>query len=218
MLWTSLVGLLAAVGTATAQSTPNARVYDPDTGLTFTSNFQLYKADGRGITYRIAIPEGAEYYTSFDVVVQAILPNDVGWAGLAWAGTMVRNPLLVAWRNNNNQVVLSSRWASSYTAPQPSSAAQYTLIPAGTKNNGTHWQYTALVRGVTAYEATPGAWRYLNPRGGNRLAFAYSPNKPFNPNDPNSGFTYHEVHGYWSHDFAGAQNPNFNEIVQRLTV
>ncbi|KAL1837872.1 hypothetical protein VTJ49DRAFT_3298 [Mycothermus thermophilus] len=215
MKWSSIVGLAAAV--ATAQSTPNAIVRDPDTGLTFTSNFQLYKADGRGITFRVAIPENAESYTSFDVVVQAIIPNDVGWAGLAWGGSMPRNPLLVAWRGSSNNVVLSGRMANGYVMPQPSNVAQYTLIPAGTKSNGTHWQYTALCRGCTAWQQTNGAYRYLSPRGGNRLAFAYSPSRPFDANNPSSSIPIHEVHGYWSQDFAAARNPDFENIVSRLT-
>jgi hypothetical protein len=40
------------------------------------------------------------------------MPNQVAWSGLAWGGSMPRNPLLLAWRNTNNNVVLSSRIAS----------------------------------------------------------------------------------------------------------
>lgn len=89
-----------------------ADVYqDPDTGLTFSSAFQLYKTDGRGITFRIAVPDDAQSYTAYDAVVQMVVPNDAGWAGLAWGGSMPRNPLLVAWKGNGDNIVLSSRMA-----------------------------------------------------------------------------------------------------------
>ena len=80
--------------------------------MIFSSNFQLYKADGRGITFRVAIPDTAESYTSYDSVIQMVVPNDVGWAGLSWGGSMPRSPLLVAWRGSSNNVILSSRWAT----------------------------------------------------------------------------------------------------------
>lgn len=92
----------------TAQA--NAIYRDPDTGLVFSSNYVLYRVN-QGITYRVAIPANVQTYTSYDAVIQAVIPNDVGWAGIAWAGSMPRNPLTVAWRNSQNQPVLSSRWA-----------------------------------------------------------------------------------------------------------
>lgn len=95
-----------------AAAAANAIYQDSDTGLIFSSNFALYKADGRGITFRVAIPDDAESYTAYDAVIQIVVPNDVGWAGLAWGGSMPRNPILVAWRGSSNNVVLSSRWAT----------------------------------------------------------------------------------------------------------
>lgn len=94
-----------------AAGAPNAVYQDPDTGLVFTSNLQDYKV-GRGITFRVAIPSGVQSYTPYDAVVQIVAPNDVGWAGLAWGGSMTGNPLLVAWRDFSNNVVLSSRFAT----------------------------------------------------------------------------------------------------------
>jgi hypothetical protein len=100
--------------------------------------------------------------------------------------------------------------------PQAYTGAQYTLFKTGTKTNSTHWQFTALCKGCTSWTAD-GTTRYLNPYGGNRLAFAYSPTKPAQPNSATSTISIHEVHDYWSHDFAQAQNPNFAATVQRLT-
>lgn len=101
--------------------------------------------------------------------------------------------------------------------PQPSTVAQYTLFRSGTKSNGTHWQFTALCKGCTSWTPSGGSTRYLSPRGGNRLAFAYSPSRPSNVNSPSSTIPIHDVHGYWSHDFAVATNANFETTVQRLT-
>lgn len=102
----------ASVAESCAASVVDAVLYqDPDTGLTFSQNFGLYKADGRGITFRVAIPGDVVPYTPYDAVVQIVVPNDVGWAGLAWNGGMTRNPLLTFWRGSNNAPILSSRWA-----------------------------------------------------------------------------------------------------------
>ncbi len=218
-----------------AAAAADAIFQDPDTGLVFTSNFQLYKSDGRGITFRVAIPDGVQSYTAYDAVIQMVVPNDVGWAGLAWGGSMPKNPILVAWRGSSNNVVLSSRWAtcvppfpvpskihtnrtcSGHVMPTDYSGATYTLFKSGTKSNGTHWQFTALCKGCTAWDAGSGSMRYLSPRGGNRLAFAYSPSKPSSVNSPSSTIPIHDVHGYWNHDFTAAANAGFDAAVSRLT-
>ncbi|KAK4200108.1 hypothetical protein QBC40DRAFT_254365 [Triangularia verruculosa] len=215
MLWTLWFGLLAALLSRSVTAQANAIYRDPDTGLVFSSNYVLYRVN-QGITYRVAIPAGVQTYTSYDAVIQAVIPNDVGWAGIAWAGSMPRNPLTVAWRNSQNQPVLSSRWAGGHITPQAYNNAQYTLFKTGTKSNGTHWQYTALCKGCTSWTTDTGASRYLSPRGGNRMAFAYSPNRPSSPNSATSTIPIHDVHGYWQHDFSGAANQDFDAIVERL--
>ncbi|KAK4184584.1 hypothetical protein QBC35DRAFT_534859 [Podospora australis] len=217
MLWSLWFGIVAALLSRTVTAAANAIYQDPDTGLVFSSNYALYKVD-KGITFRVAIPSDVQTYTSYDAVVQVVAPNDVGWVGIAWAGSMPRNPLLVAWRNTNNQVVLSSRWANGHITPNTYAGAQYTLFKTGTKSNGTHWQYTALCKGCTSWTTDTGASRYLSPRGGNRLAFAYSPGRPSSPNSATSSIPIHEVHGYWQHDFSGAANSNFETTVERLSV
>ncbi|KAK0717268.1 hypothetical protein B0T26DRAFT_709347 [Lasiosphaeria miniovina] len=212
-LWLGLValaGMVAAADTAIYQ--------DPDTGLTFSSAFALYKSDGRGITFRIAIPASAQQYAPFDAVLQVVVPNDVGWAGLAWGGSMTRNPLLAAWKNGNNAVI-TSRWTTQHTLPPTYAGSQYTLYKTGTKSNSTHWQFTAKCTGCTSWDGDgSGTTRYLNPKGGNRLAFAYSPSKPSNPSSASSSFPVHDVHGYWSHDFNAAINQNWDAVVQKLVV
>ncbi|KAK3337555.1 CBD9-like protein [Cercophora scortea] len=210
MIWTLWFGLFAALLGSVAADT----YYDSDTGLTFSQGFGLYKVDGRGVTVRIAIPTGVEANTAYDAVVQVVVPSDVGWAGLAWGGSMTKNPLLVFWRGSNNSPVLSSRWSTGHTAPTSYTGAQYTLYKTGTKSNSTHWQFTALCSGCTAFNGDSGL-RYISPRGGNRLAFAYSPTKP-SGNSNTSSITVHEVHGYWNHDFTSAANSNFVAAVEKF--
>src|SRR5262249_19102645 len=60
------------------------------------------------IAYRIAIPDTATAGT-FDILLQISAPKAVGWAGLAWGGTMVNNPLAVAWANGNTGIVSSRK-------------------------------------------------------------------------------------------------------------
>ncbi|AEO61106.1 cellobiose dehydrogenase-like protein [Thermothelomyces thermophilus ATCC 42464] len=193
----------------------NEVVQDPDTGLVFTSNYQLYKIN-QGITFRVAIPGDAQINTAFDAVIQLVVPSDVGWVGLSWGGSMPNNPLVVAWQNAGS-VVLSPRWATGHVMPTESTnAGTYRLFQTGTKSNGTHWQFTALCQGCTSWTTSSGGSRYLTPTGGNRLAFAYSPGRPSSPGTSSSSIPIHDVHGYWNHDFAAARNPNFHELVQRL--
>ncbi|KAL2257088.1 hypothetical protein VTK26DRAFT_680 [Humicola hyalothermophila] len=212
-LW---AGFVAAVLCAVAAASETYN--DPDTGLVFSSEFKLYKADGRGITYRVAIPDDAQAYSSFDAVVQFVVPNDVGWAGLAWGGSMPQNPLLVAWRDDSNRPILSSRWATGHVAPQPYNGAQYTLFQTGTKSNSTHWQFTALCQGCSSWTLNSGVTRYVMPRGGIRMAFAYSPNRPSPPSSPTSTLTIHEVFGYIDQDLGKGLNANFQSIVERLSM
>lgn len=63
------------------------------------------------IAFRVAVPSGASYGSSYDVVLQAVVPNQVGWAGIAMGGSMTYNPLLVGWANGQS-TQSSTRWAT----------------------------------------------------------------------------------------------------------
>lgn len=83
---------------------------DSVTGFTF-SEFRAQYVLGGYITYGVAVPSGVAAGTPYDVVLQVTAPVDVGWAGLAWGGSMTSNPLAVSWQNGNSAVV-SSRFAT----------------------------------------------------------------------------------------------------------
>ncbi|KAF2476612.1 CBD9-like protein [Lindgomyces ingoldianus] len=186
--------------------------YDAETGFTF-SQFSAAYSLGASITYRIAVPTSATNSAPYDVVLQVVAPKVVGWAGLAWGGSMVKNPLTVTWANGNTPVI-SSRWAAGHTMPTSYSDAIYTIFKTGTKSNSTHWQFTARCTGCTAFQGANG-YQVLNPKSSNRLAFAYSATKPSNPGSPDSGFVVHDVHNYWSHDFSSGANADFTNLVQK---
>ncbi|KXX81408.1 Cellobiose dehydrogenase [Madurella mycetomatis] len=216
MYWTLGLGLVALIVEHVAAL--NEGVYrDPDTGLTFYQSYQPYTLDsGRGITFRAAIPDAAQYST-FDAVIQLIIPTEVGWAGVAWGGSMSQNPLLVVWRSSNNQdAVASSRWSNSHTTPTPYTGATYTVYRTGTKSNSTHWQVTIKCTGCSSWRNLSGAARYINPRGNNRLGWAYSRTRPSNPSSTSSSISIHDLPGYVTLNFAQGINTNFDELVQSL--
>lgn len=82
---------------------------DPETGFTF-SEFKAAYTLTSNIVYRIAVASNAPS-GAYDIVIQVVTPNQVGWNGLAWGGSMVKNPLTVAYPNGNKATV-SSRWAT----------------------------------------------------------------------------------------------------------
>lgn len=61
------------------------------------------------ITWRIAIPAVEE--GPFDILLQIVAPKTVGWAGIAWGGGMLYNPLSLGWANGNSTIA-ASRFAS----------------------------------------------------------------------------------------------------------
>lgn len=72
--------------------------------------FSEFSTPSSNIIYRIAIPDVAS--APFDILLQIIAPvSTTGWAGLAWGGSMTKNPLSIAWASGSTAVA-SSRWAT----------------------------------------------------------------------------------------------------------
>ncbi|KAK3303914.1 uncharacterized protein B0T15DRAFT_534954 [Chaetomium strumarium] len=162
------------------------------------------------IAIRIAIPDNATV-GNFDVLLQIQAPKTVGWAGVAWAGVMVNNPLTVAWANGDKTVV-SSRSASSRTYPTPYTGATYTTL-SGSTANSTHWTLSVLAQGVSAWGSTK-----LNPAGNVTLAYAQSAAPPTQPANNASRFSIHNSHQRFSVNLKAAQIANFAELVRKATV
>ncbi|EMR66596.1 putative cbd9-like protein [Eutypa lata UCREL1] len=203
---------IALLGLAPTSYAANSVVFrDAQSGFTFSSYDAQYVI-GSTIAYRIAIPSDATASAPYDAVIQVVAPVAVGWAGLAWGGSMVRNPLAVGWASGSTPVV-SSRWATGHTTPAAYPSAVYTLLSKATEVNGTHWKYTALCTGCTSFAGSTGT-NILNPDGENRFAFAYSSSKP-SGTSPDTTINVHSVTNYWTHDFAAAKNDNFDALVQQ---
>ncbi len=109
-----LLILNAALGRPSPESrslAPRAVSYvDQETGFTF-SETKAGATLATNIVYRIATPANVPANQPYDVVIQVVAPNSLGWVGLAWGGSMIRNPLTVAYPNGQKPTV-SSRWAT----------------------------------------------------------------------------------------------------------
>lgn len=215
MLWNLWIGVIAL--TLSHVAIAAASVFrDPDTGLTFASEFTNYRIN-QGITYRIATPPDAVRGEPFDMIVQIVAPNDVGWTGMAFSGSMRENPLLIVWRNSaGNGVVASTRWARGHITPEPYTGASATVLRTGTKTNGTHYQATIKCSGCSFWRTASGGTRFLIPNESNRIAMAYSPTRPSNANSNTSAISVHDVHAYWPHQLNQGVNANFKQVVQTL--
>jgi hypothetical protein len=77
-------------------------VRDAETGFTFSQYSAAY-AIGSTIQFRVAVPSPAST-PNYDIILQIVAPNAVGWTGLAWGATMVNNPLTIGWASNGQLV------------------------------------------------------------------------------------------------------------------
>lgn len=85
-------------------------VFDSETGFTF-SEFKVAYTLSANIAFRVAVPANAQPNQPYDIVYQVVVPKQVGWAGIAFGGSMTYNPLLVGWANGQ-QTLTSTRWAT----------------------------------------------------------------------------------------------------------
>ncbi|TLS27222.1 hypothetical protein PpBr36_04027 [Pyricularia pennisetigena] len=228
MHWVSWTGWMVAAAMMaidqTAAQGSSSPVTDMETGFVFAEYLGRYDTSNSAIQFRVAVPTGVGANEPYDAVIQVAAPRAVGWAGMAWGGSMTYNPLTVMWPSGQT-VMLSSRWAtvwetiyhkSAHTTPAPYLVPTYQVLNTGTRVNSTHWQITAKCSGCTLFQGRAGAApTWLRPTGSNRLAFAMARTAPSQPGSNTSAIPYHEVHQYWNADFGSAQNANFGELVQK---
>lgn len=98
------------LGRPAAADNQASTYYDSETGFTFSEVKVAYSLTSQ-IAFRVAVPSTAVNGQPYDVVLQVAAPTAVGWAGLAWGGSMIKNPLTVGWQNGNS-AQYSSRWAT----------------------------------------------------------------------------------------------------------
>lgn len=163
------------------------------------------------IAYRVAIPDTATT-GNFDVILQIEAPKTVGWAGIAWGGVMTNNPLTVAWASGQSAIA-TTRKASARTYPQPSTDVTYTPIPSLTKANTTHWTYTAIAKGASAWGTTK-----LDPSSTSvTFAYAQAAGAPSEPSNPASRFSIHNSRGKFTADLSAAKVAGYSTLVEKLT-
>lgn len=91
----TIVAALAA-SSAAAPVSATAQYCDEPTGVCYSE----VTVGVAPITWRIAIPAVEE--GPFDVLLQVVAPKTVGWAGIAWGGGMLYNPISLGWANGNS--------------------------------------------------------------------------------------------------------------------
>ncbi|KAI1333612.1 actin-domain-containing protein [Xylariaceae sp. FL0016] len=203
MKWLTLaLGITGLACTALAQ-TETAAFVDADTGITFQS-----KTTDEGITYRLALPGNATGDKAYDVILQVVAPNELGWVGWAWGGMMTYNPLTVVWKNGNS-VEFSSRQALGYYTPAAYADAKYTVLK-GTAANATHFKLTALCTGCASWTDFDGNPTTLNGAGDTSFAYAFSKTPVEEPANTETGFGIHDSVGHWIHDMAGSRSDKFS--------
>lgn len=213
-------GLAALAGVAVGRPSPDTHhlaprsvsYVDPDTGFTFSES-RAAATLSANIIYRIAQPANIPAGQPYDIVIQGVAPNSLGWVGLAFGGSMIRNPLTVAYPNGQKPTV-SVRWATGHSTPAAYPSATITPLSAGNKSNGTHWQFTVKCTGCTTYTGSSGTIR-IDPNSSRRMGYACAPGKVANPASTTSTIPTHDVYNYFTHEFQYGSNPNFAALLQR---
>ncbi|OTB01763.1 putative iron reductase domain protein [Hypoxylon sp. CI-4A] len=167
------------------------------------------------ITWRIAIP--AVEQGPFDILLQVVAPKRVGWAGIAWGGGMLYNPISLAWANGNSTVP-STRFAAAHVQPDAYDPAKQSILKGSTVND-THWTLTTLCQGCSTWIHNGGAKETLDPgASAASFAFAASAVPPIDPTDPSSPIGIHSEHGLFTLNLTAAKSDKFNDWVQQLSL
>ncbi|KAI1376862.1 putative iron reductase domain protein [Hypoxylon crocopeplum] len=189
----------------------NAQFCEEDTGVCYSE----VTVGVAPITWRIAIPSVEQ--GPFDVLLQVVAPKTVGWAGLAWGGGMLYNPITLGWANGNNTVG-AARFATAHIQPEIYDPAAHTVLKGSTANE-THWTLTTLCQGCSTWIHNGGAKETLDP-GATAASFAYAASAvpPIDPTDPLTPIGIHSEHGIFTLDLASAKSEQFDSWVSQLKV
>ncbi|KAL1867141.1 hypothetical protein VTK73DRAFT_4335 [Phialemonium thermophilum] len=186
-----LGSVLATTGSAWAQ-VDSCRAEKPNVA-SFTDSVS-------GVSYQLAIPAVSQ--APFPLLLSIAAPKNITWAGFATGGSMIGDPLLVAWPNDDTAVV-SSRWATSHTAPALYNDTKITVFKSS-GSNATHWTANFLCcKGCSSW--TNGS---IDPFNANEtFGFAASNMSVAQPSSPSSAIAYHNVnHGHFNLDLTNARN------------
>ncbi|KAI1097257.1 iron reductase domain protein [Jackrogersella minutella] len=204
----TVVAVLAG-SSVTAPTSATAKYCDTSSGVCYSE----VTVGVAPITWRIAIPSVGQ--GPFDVLLQVIAPKTVGWAGLAWGGGMLYNPISLGWANENSTVA-GARFASAHIQPDVYESANHTVLKGSTVND-THWTLTTLCQGCSTWVHNGGSKETLDPGAtAASFAFAASATPPIDIADPASPIGIHSEHGIFTVDLAAAKSDQFESWVAKL--
>ncbi|KAF2663046.1 iron reductase domain protein [Lophiostoma macrostomum CBS 122681] len=199
--------LSSALALATQAFAADSKVdCEKSTGICYSG----YQDTTSGMYFGIALPKNP--VDPYDAIIKIVAPVAHYWAGFSWGGTMVWNPLSVAWRNNQTTTI-SSRFAFSISLPQPYDGAYHEYMK-GTQANSTHYTVVALCKGCTGWQANDDTRYFLPFNGTTEFAWAYGAGAVENPASNTSAFNVHEAYGKWTHDLNAARIDNFDALVK----
>lgn len=98
--------------TASAQGEAQSTVVcDGETKICYSS----YSDTTSGMTFGVALPKNVT--DPYDAIIRITAPLANKWAGFSWGGTMVWNPLSVAWANGKSGTISarSALWVVNST-------------------------------------------------------------------------------------------------------
>ncbi|KAL8403246.1 hypothetical protein RB594_008492 [Gaeumannomyces avenae] len=192
---------------------------DQETGIDFvTWSPQTGEGGVGGYTFGIALPEDALKTDSKEYIgflqCSKTSPDEAGWCGVAHAGHMVDDLLLVAWPHEG-QVLTSFRYASGYYMPALYSGNS-TVTQIRSAVNDTNYELVfrcqdCLWWSEEGYE--PGSLSTSNPDQYATLGYAQSKAAPQPAGCPGRiGFTFHDD-GFAQYfaEYAGAVSPKYKE-------
>ncbi|KAF2467548.1 cellulose binding iron reductase-like protein [Lindgomyces ingoldianus] len=171
--------------------------------------FSTYTNTESGMSFGIALPSNVT--DPYDAIISITAPVKNTWAGFAWGGTMVWNPLTIAWPNGKTSIP-SSRFAFGISLPLQYDGAEYTLMK-GTTANSTHYTMVARCRGCTGWQSNEDTRFALNGTGTTQFAWAFGTGAVEQPSSNTSAFNVHEAFGKWIHDLNAARSSSFNSWV-----
>ncbi|KAK7743376.1 hypothetical protein SLS62_010613 [Diatrype stigma] len=200
---------------ATKRISPIAQDSVPTTDEETGISFQTYTS-AEGVSFGLALPADAGAEGGYDIIVQITAPIDIGWAGIAWGGAMVYNPLSVVWANGES-VIASPRTAYGYYQPEIYTDGSLELLK-GSSANATHYKVTALAKGYSTWTDFDGNVANLDGSAQVRFAYAYSTTPVDDPTSVESTFSIHDSVGRWVHDLAAARSESFADWVEANTV
>nr|BAD36748.1 cellobiose dehydrogenase [Irpex lacteus] len=207
MLRRTLLALLPLIGTALSQSASN--YIDPDNGFQFTGVTDAETQVTYGVTFPPLATSGAQ---STEFIGEVVAPVAAKWVGIALAGAMLQDLLLVAWPNAG-KIVSSTRIASDYVQPTAyTGAATLTTLPETTVN-ATHWKWVFRCQGCTSWTSPSGSTGSISVDGSGVLAWAYSSVGVDDPTDPESTFQEHTSFGFFGIDYSQAHTSNYQNYL-----